>query len=208
MDVRVSLRWVIAALAVAAPCTVAGQSVARPELKVGDSWTYHIVNRPVWHSPGTTEEEVTQTVIRLLSDGYRIRTIRSDANRVSQMTLDGNPRDRAAADRDWREFKRVQWPLEPGRTWKFEFEQADASTPSVWTARVEEWAEITVPAGRFRAIKVELTRESLGASTSTARQTLWYAPEVKRFVRWESQTRAKALVTGDVYWELVRYDVK
>ena len=220
MDIRCKTRSGLLALACASafafvwPAALSAQAIPRPELKVGDTWTYHVTNRPTFGNPATTKREVTQTVQEVLGDGYRIVTTGTEATGTPaapgtfEFTTDLNPRSRAAEGRGWREFKRLQWPLEPGKTWKFEFEQVDPSTPSVWSGKADDWTEFSVPAGRFRAIKVVLTRESLGASAATVRETFWYSPEAKRGLRLESYRVNKGYVYEDVIWELVKFDVK
>jgi len=49
------------------------------------------------------------------------------------------------------------------------------------------WEEITVPAGKFRALKIEaqgsFRRTGDGSGSGTARNVIWYAPEVRRWVK-------------------------
>jgi hypothetical protein len=67
-----------------------------------------------------------------------------------------------------------------------------------WEAagKVGDWEEIKVPAGSFRALRVEVSgRRIRGVSTRTPeagrfKMTVWYAPDVKRIVRLEHRTWA------------------
>ena len=48
------------------------------------------------------------------------------------------------------------------------------------------WEDIEVPAGKFRALKVQAEgtfRRSIGPSPDEARNTYWYVPQVKRWVK-------------------------
>ena len=50
----------------------------------------------------------------------------------------------------------------------------------------EDWEEVTVPAGKFRALKIEGNGRSVGGPINGTRKvTLWYAPEVANYVRME-----------------------
>jgi len=62
------------------------------------------------------------------------------------------------------------------------------------TAQIQGWEQVTVPAGTFRALRVEmagnrrlhfLTRDAVAGRFKL---TVWYAPEVRRFVRLEHMT--------------------
>ena len=62
------------------------------------------------------------------------------------------------------------------------------------TAQIQGWEQVTVPAGTFRALRVEMAgNRGLDFFTRDAvagrfKLTVWYAPEVRRFVRLEHMT--------------------
>lgn len=86
-----------------------------------------------------------------------------------------------------------------------------------WTVdvRVQDWEQITVPAGTFRALRAEATgrRSTYFSSRSTVvgqfRSRVWYAPDVKRFARLEhsawSADRLAPTQIGDEVIELLSY---
>lgn len=69
----------------------------------------------------------------------------------------------------------------------------EAAFASGWTISASAAAEetVTVPAGSFKAIRVELSGALLGAPRTAAQQVtefnqrIWYAPQVKRVVKYE-----------------------
>ncbi len=66
--------------------------------------------------------------------------------------------------------------------------------------------EVTVPAGKFRALRVESEGPFQRIDTAisgTAKETAWYAPEVKRYVKWTFNGRGQ-------WWglELLEYKVQ
>ncbi len=89
------------------------------------------------------------------------------------------------------------WPaqLEPG--WQTHFNTryktpADQdSLPWDQTMRAEAWETITVPAGRFKALRftneIKFTHPDFSRTESMRRETLWFAPEVGRWVARESR---------------------
>jgi hypothetical protein len=75
------------------------------------------------------------------------------------------------------------WPLSVGKTWEQAYKQerpVDRQTfnrSTVWTIETEE--AVTVPAGAFKAIKITSTNKNTGATI----YDMWYAPEVKQWVK-------------------------
>lgn len=92
------------------------------------------------------------------------------------------------------------WPLEVGKKWPYvaNFARTDGSTSyTEQDAEVTAYEDVTVPAGTFKAFRIEHKgwwRNSRGNS-GRARVTYWYAPEVKADVKivyddgWSKLTR-------------------
>jgi hypothetical protein len=94
-----------------------------------------------------------------------------------------------------------------------------------WKARNERqvdvigWEDVTVPAGKFRALKIvsdgRFERTS-DAMRGTSRNVIWYVPEVRRWVKLTLENRsdsAKGKVKGKgrgehTGEELVAYELK
>lgn len=75
---------------------------------------------------------------------------------------------------------------------------------------VEGEEEVVVPAGRFRAIRVALrgpphVRGASRTRTLSAEHVVWYAPEVKRMVKYAVSTRIGNSVQEDTVFELMEY---
>jgi len=77
------------------------------------------------------------------------------------------------------------------------------------TARIQGWEQVTVPAGTFRALRVEMAGNrrldffTRDAVAGRFKLTVWYAPEVRRFVRlehmaWSAYRDAPAQLNHDV----------
>ena len=88
------------------------------------------------------------------------------------------------------------WPaiLQPG--WRTHF-KTEYKTPThqkalSWdqTMRAREWESITVPAGQFNALRftnmINFTSSDMMRAVSSRTETIWFAPEVGRWVARES----------------------
>jgi hypothetical protein len=93
----------------------------------------------------------------------------------------------------------------------------EAAFASGWTISASAAAEetVTVPAGSFKAIRVELSGALLGAPRTAAQQVtafnqrIWYAPQVKRVVKYERSSfdQAGTPMDRDRY-ELLDYQLR
>ncbi len=88
------------------------------------------------------------------------------------------------------------WPtqLQPG--WqthiKSKYRTSDeAGLPWAQTMKAEAWESITVPAGQFKALRyindINFTSSDLSRANSVRRETIWFAPEIGRWVARESR---------------------
>lgn len=202
--IAASLAWSMAAVA---------QTAARPEVKVGNTWTYQFTG------PGFSRTEVHTATEALASGGYRytiddkaqggaaaITGDKAEAKeRGMRVSADLNPmlRDPLNAGK-LQEFTRLQWPLEPGKSWSFL--NNGASDPFTWEVKAGGWESVTVPAGTFKALKLSLTRSG---GRSTGSEEAWYSPEakamVKRLTHYSSTERRNAIDNTNI--ELTSYKV-
>jgi hypothetical protein len=167
----------------------AQDSVARPDVKVDDRWIYRRMDHR--YEPPVLLYELRVSFI----DGRAIHTV---------LSRQGRPRDSDATfTPDWNGVVSVdegivdikqgllQFPLAVGRSYPalWEMRRPRAGKFHVRherTVKVVGWEEIEVPAGKFLALKVQaegrwqrLDRKS----ADWARNTVWYVPEVKRWVK-------------------------
>ncbi|MFM2084557.1 MAG: hypothetical protein RLY95_1375 [Pseudomonadota bacterium] len=84
----------------------------------------------------------------------------------------------------------LRFPLEVGKTWSFAYKflgKKDSVTEIKQTAKVKGWETITVPAGRFRAMRVEhdgrYSKTENGSSWGgRIQEVFWYSPIARRIV--------------------------
>lgn len=171
-------------------------------LRVGDSWTYHSTMGSTEYSQKVLKEEKqTDGTVRYLVEkvaGAKVETFYSKAGGWVLMNAERYP-EHEALKIDYEPAKQVlKNPLTPGAKW-------DWKGKDITLTDVEEENEvtgpedITVPAGKFRGMKV-VTR-IVGASTPMIR-TNWYADGVGLV---KSTTEAGKINYG---WELKDYSFK
>ena len=184
-------RTYIALLLFTAPILCAGQSeprVVKPEIRVGDSWTYRGTNAL---APGTHEYEnrvtfVSENVILLVT------ARKGDSKEVdSTWTPEWNALTSHAGYMFRPSTGMFRFPLRVGDKYELKFEFLRPRVDSVessttGSATVVGWETVEVPAGKFRAIRLEVDTlvQPLDASRAYPRRiTFWYVPDVRRWVK-------------------------
>jgi len=179
-----SMTLAVAAMGFCVP--VCAQTVERPVYKVGDTWTYRHTEGPTPGSPGTYISSETKTVTAVRPDEFELSVVmtsdRGERKTSTQLSsLDFNDFAQPNPNVPRQEVKTWIWPVEVGRTWKYEVPVASGT--QVWVARVKAWEDLDVPAGKFRAVRVE--RELIANPNPLVGRvvTVWYSPEAKANVK-------------------------
>lgn len=165
-------------------------SAPKPDVKVGDSWTYRVT------SHRTNVPQVSKIRVHVSFADAKLITIvttyEQGPERDSQYTAEWNAISLATGQ----VFKEPQvffkFPMRPGDSHPFTFEAvAMRGSSDRWLSeggtKVVGWEEIAVPAGKFRALKLQINNTFRGLSSTFfgwARREVWYVPEVKRWVKW------------------------
>jgi hypothetical protein len=183
---------VVAALVLMFPlvCTAqADAAVAKPEVKVGDRWIYRRTDHRL--KPPVFVYEMRVTFV----DSRAIHAVlaRQGEQRESDATWTPEWNGVVSVDEGVVELDGglLQFPLSIGRAyqaaWQIRRPRVGAfHVRHERAVRVMGWEEIAVPAGKFRALKVEaegLYRRLDASKSDWARNTVWYVPEVKRWVK-------------------------
>jgi len=188
--------------------------VARPQIKPGDRWTYRRVDYWTNRSRRPFTETVTfanDRVIEMLGERRR-----DDKEIDTTYTAEWNlvsSRNTGIFDPDQGLFR---FPLRPGDAHDTRYEvkfplQGAYQVRNQRHVKVVGWEGVRVPAGKFRALRIEsegpferVDRQLSG----TAKEVMWYAPEVKRYVKWTFETwnfQGRLQWWG---WELVGYKLE
>ncbi|HET7672116.1 MAG TPA: hypothetical protein VFK84_17040 [Burkholderiales bacterium] len=202
-------------MAVALVCAAAqAQDVPRPDVKAGDSWTFRRVD---YESNAVSAVFVTRAsfandrVIQLVSNRQ------GDEKEIDSIfTAEWNQVSSANSGIFEPHQDIFRFPLRPGNTHEARYEvkfpqQGAYQVRHERKVRVVGWEELTVPAGRFRALRVESEGTFQRVDVSLAgrvKEVMWYVPEVKRYAKWTFENHG---FRGRIQWwgfELVDYKVQ
>jgi hypothetical protein len=195
----------VAVAAQTRPRTAPATLGSAPAFQVGDRWTYRSTS-PTARGDGT----VTFAV-----NAIRGEEIHYDSGNVSD-SLGNFTRVRSA--KGVRTFQPstlfMLFPMAEGSQWTVRHtETTNAEVVDLEaTVRVLGEETVEVPAGRFRAIRIERVgqwRSREKGTTGTSHWQYWYNSAVKRWVKAESRiTNAAGQVLSQSREELVSYDVR
>lgn len=210
---RAALVGCICLLTLAAAPAAGDGFVLWPQVKVGDSWTYRL----------SEDASVTIYELKVTFVGQdaieAVSTIQgSDREVDTTWTAEWNAVNDRLTGTFFPESGLLRFPLKPGARYTSQYEVARPRSRESFRAKntldvsVVGWEEVTVPAGTFRALKIDApgTYQRLDARRhGPMHVTLWYAPEVRRWVKWyfENRTANGRLLRQETH-ELVTYHLQ
>ncbi len=167
-----------------------GPPAPAPDLRVGDRWVYHCSDG--FRSPVVWDE--THEIIAAGPGGYKLRVVAKgptiDFTRVEDLESPGVVRVGAAMDFEVRHMRppmiRFQFPLTRGATWNQWIDNDNEMTRQTGRfnrfGRVGGWRKVTVPAGSFDAIFVNILMtmddETFWRWPTMCNYGIWWAPAV------------------------------
>ena len=194
-------------------------SVPAPRLNSGERWVYEQIN------PYNNLRVRTLTdTIEAGPGGYTI---------VRRSDRPGDPVETQTVPRPWSVSAEqagatgqryspaltvIPFPIAPGSHWLETLtatdEHGESRRQQTW-GRALGWEHVTTPAGEFTALRIERNMD-LGDSdhnwfSTEVRETLWYAPSVKRWVRRDWRMRRQEIgfqprIEHDaIVWQLISY---
>ena len=198
--------------------TALAQKAERPNWVVGDKWEYKVLQRNDGGRVSAYQHEIEKiTEGKLMirnstknSDGKvetgELLTFSADMNYITQTGVGRT---------DTPDSQLLNWPLENDKKYPAEFSYIDTSNSRAgkndYKVVVSGPEDVTVEAGTFKAYKIAAKgfwnrrdREFNGSGPASI--TIWFAPEIKRWVKLEVQSRTSGnrLFTDDVT-ELTKY---
>jgi len=187
----------------------------RPDVQVGDVWTYEAKD----NFTGLRAYRFTQTVVSVAAEGITTRS----GSTITTYSPDFNWTGSRVGDNVTHKIEpswtRLQFPLETGKKYRHRFihDNNSRSSRSEWwlNGEVVGPETVTTPAGTFETLKVKYAGTFNGESLTgpgnwqmVHTATLWYAPAVNRHVRvtWETRhARSAAIYHESQTEELVAY---
>jgi hypothetical protein len=191
-----SLAGLLALALLAGPALA--QKVDRPDVKVGDRWTFEVLlgpNRVKSIGRAWVITSVTTTRIEGTDNGNPL-VLTPELNNV-ESPLSKNSDQRL-----------LSFPLEVGKKWSF----TDDYFNRTWglqgrnnvAVAVVGYEKVRVPAGEFDAFKLEANGHSVvGGATAELAWTYWYAPAARAVVK--AEYRTSAAVGSGTTTELASY---
>ncbi|HTT11601.1 MAG TPA: caspase family protein [Burkholderiaceae bacterium] len=198
----------IAALAPAPPVSAPAAPGASPLPHVGDTWRYRIQDRYM-----LGDLFVTTTVDDVTDSGVAETWTSTFDGKVRSTFVPLKPGFRPLPGLEqmppeFAPYLQAAGLLRPGQRigdQQRRIEQVEVALKS----SVASEEDVVVQAGRFRAIKLVLSGQARGRSASqgpiSTEQTIWYAPEVKRIVKYSVSTKVAGLQQEATQLELIEY---
>jgi hypothetical protein len=174
------------------PAPGAAQSpaaVAKPDVKAGDRWVYRRTDRRA--KPPVYLYELQVSFI----DSRAIHTVLARQGRARDSDATWTPEWNGVVSVDdgviELEQGLLRFPLAAGDAYSAAWEMRRARAGAFLarherSVRVSGWEDIEVPAGKFRVLKVEANgawRRLDTGKSDWARNTVWYSPRAKRWVK-------------------------
>jgi hypothetical protein len=195
------------------PGLLFAQTPEQPDnpVHVGDHWTY----APKDEITGLLEQTYTHTVTEISAN--RIVVGASAPGRSATRSI--------IFDRDWNrlEGRGLRFiphnglgfpaPLVVSKEWQIDHETRNTQTGSAWKHSVSSKCvaqeAVTTPAGTFDAFKVETRAHEISAADPTKfwdyEYVRWYAPEINRWVRWNSVGKDRNRLRSKRSEELIEF---
>jgi hypothetical protein len=168
--------------------------VSRPDLKAGDRWTYNQIDN--WKK--AVDYSFERVVTEVLPTEMKTTRTRKDNQSVShEIYKDAwTPREIEGFSGRVRyldDYAVLTFPLQPGKKYDVQsrIENQSTGVTSVLDGKAEVigWEDVTVPAGKFKALKIVVeggyTRLDGNLLRGRYTSTAWYSSSVKNNVRFD-----------------------
>lgn len=188
-------------------------SSERPVWVLGDSWSYLRTDFPHVEYSTTERTKWTYSVSVVRQDYYILAQTKQVPDGLpvastSRWSPSLNRLSRSSDGMEWQEFQIYKWPLVEGAKWTWRFPTATYPNAD-WGVTVRGWETVDVPAGRFRALRLDLAYNDLSFKVAFGiTRSIWYAPDVKRHVRLEEFGYGGAYMFLHSLEELTWYQVR
>jgi hypothetical protein len=184
-------------------------AIAAPDIKVGETWTYKTVvvdlrdpqRKRTEYSYTQQVEKVTYTEVWVREKSAVLAGYEAQIKFDKQWNpIEAPLPDTSTIVRFEPYLPRFVFPLAPNRSWTGNFTVSNPKSREIGEqgqseGKVIAWDEVSVPAGRFKALRIEtLTPYYTGTRTPIifanpnlyggAQEQYWYVPELKNFVKY------------------------
>ena len=195
------------------------ESVDAPELHVGDTWVFDSIDGYKNVREFTIETRVAEIGPDRVTLAWRRTDDRAAGTTVATRSLNWIERRSPAGVNVADPFyPDLAFPLAVGKTWTqrvtfhARYEQ-ERTIVAELKGTVVGWEQVTVPAGTFDALRIDLSGDYRGESGNFnwkgyMQHKLWYVPEVHRVVRSQYEDSANSHGYVRDYQDLVSYKLQ
>ena len=185
--------------------SLAAQEVARPDVHAGDTWTYRSVNLDT-----RIEAPPYRVTVSFVKGGAIYAAVaQGEQDRDASWTTDWNPLITPDGSVFTSSNPLLRFPAKPGDRYAGDYvarnDRRGSHIEHRRDMRVAGWETVTVPAGTFRALRIEAngsysTLWGGYSSNGTVEVTFWYVPEVRRWVKyvWKDSHRSGNRYTDEL----------
>ena len=179
------------------------------------------VEAPVWNTGDkwNLTGDVTITVVNVDESGYGVKYLTSggestlicDKSSLNRLySMEKNKRTKY----EGRNKRLFNFPLDIGKSWNDKFTVKPTALAAreityLETFTVLGWEEVEVPAGKFKALKLEYKQETVGQTAGRPKEGkvwYWYSPDAKYMVKCQYE---KSDYWDAVYdWELISFKLQ
>jgi hypothetical protein len=167
-------------MALAFSLSASAQSIDKFVYRKGDVWQYKVKTPDGERDRREQIVEVGDIVVVAVSgDRTETREYDKSGNLLAESRRTFQPR-----------LELYNFPLTPGKKWTQQSTIAGGKgkyIPVSLEASVMDWEEIIVPAGKFRALRVDYQIDFGGGRTGKVLRKAWLSPEVGRPVKLDTQ---------------------
>ena len=185
----------------------------RPDVHVGDRWSWQHTNALANERDYTTIEDVIDVSATEIKTRWRIKGKPNSS--IAAFTPEWNPADVVTAR--YEPFLRdFAFPLQVGKKWDASADKMLFSNGKhgkfTLKGEVVGMEKVTEPAGVFDAYKINLHIDAVDtdedANIGNTVETIWYAPSVKRYVRFENTFSRDGRVRSKDIYDLLEYSLR
>lgn len=171
-------------------------SIPAPIVRVGDAYTYETVDLIEPKLNNVTNREI----VEVSPSGFVMLFVNAKSKYTRRLSYDSNLNliSTRFGENDGANFSPAlqyfKFPLQSGESWSSSSTESNIKTGKIRThvlkGSVGGMEQVTVPAGTFKAYRITIQSElQEDGQVSTGQDISWYAPDVRRTVKSELESR-------------------
>jgi hypothetical protein len=189
------------------------QNADKPDVHVGDRWSWQHINGLANEKDFTQIESIVEVSDNEIRTQLRVKG--KYGSGIATYTREWNPIDVVTAQYT-PNLKEYAFPFETGKKWDSSADKMLFSNGKhgkfFLKGEVVAFEKVTVPAGTFDAYKINVVLDASGtdedAQIGNTVETYWYAPSVKRYVKLENTFKRDRRVRSKDIYELLEYSLR